>query len=70
MTDSEMVAVSSSMAILLSGTRNLEKIIRTIIINRINEELLSLRVKPNQFLNGSMFNFIFTKNAMRQTQFT
>jgi hypothetical protein len=39
--------------------------IRKAITSKIIDDLLSLRVKPNQFLNGSMFNFIFTKNAMR-----
>jgi hypothetical protein len=44
-----------------SGKRYLEPIINIMMIRRIDDDLLSLRVKPNQFFSGSLFNFIFTK---------
>ena len=44
-----------------SGTRYLETNNKYNMIRRIDADLLSLRVKPNQFFTGSLFNFIFTK---------
>ena len=49
-----------STAILLSGTLYLRIIIIKMITSKIDADLLSLRVKPNQFLNGSLFNSIMT----------
>ena len=37
--------------------------IKAIIKSKIKEDLLSLLVKPNQFLIGSLFNFIITKKC-------
>jgi hypothetical protein len=58
---SETRAVISSIVILLSGTMYLTPVMITTKISNMKDDLLSRRVKPNQFLNGSLLNSIITK---------
>jgi hypothetical protein len=56
-----ILAVISSISMRLSGMVYLRPIIIIITNSMINEDLLSLRLKPNQFLIGSRFEIIFKK---------